>query len=369
MKPFTLLLLVALVISVSINLLLLTNTQTNLISPPSVNPVNEPALSQKTALLPPKVPPPNHTRLQSSNENKQRITQVKTFIRNKQFSEAQEAIQSYLKRYPRDIETLFLEASLLNQSGYIHDALIQLYDLLDFPLNDQQRSKIEAAILSISETQIATLRDIKSWDLLATFLEPLWQLAPNNRSYVVNLAEAYAWQNLQAPMENILASMMPGDNEAIRIRSLLDSLHDSLPPTSPNAGIPAESDVQRTPLSRSGDHFIVETAVENQIVKLLIDTGASTTVLSESTFENLLSESNRKLVGYYNVNTAGGTVNAPLYRVSKVSINNYSVKNMAIIVLPLNDFAQADGLLGMNFLREFNFQIDQQSDLLLLRSH
>jgi clan AA aspartic protease (TIGR02281 family) len=103
-------------------------------------------------------------------------------------------------------------------------------------------------------------------------------------------------------------------------------------------------------------------------LKLMIDTGASTTVISRAAFNRVTQIIDRyTYVGQYQVNTASGRVTAPLYRFEQLSITHHSVKDIAVLVLPLQQLDNAEGLLGMNFLREFEFFIDQANDALILR--
>ncbi|UAA40802.1 aspartyl protease family protein [Paraneptunicella aestuarii] len=60
-----------------------------------------------------------------------------------------------------------------------------------------------------------------------------------------------------------------------------------------------------------------------------------------------------------------GNLVAPVYRFSSLSIGNSYVDDIAIVVLPLENM-DSDGLLGMNFLRAFRFEIDQAQDMLIL---
>jgi hypothetical protein len=38
-----------------------------------------------------------------------------------------------------------------------------------------------------------------------------------------------------------------------------------------------------------------------------------------------------------------------------------------VVILPMQSINNADGLLGMNFLREFDFKIDQRQSLMFIK--
>ena len=100
---------------------------------------------------------------------------------------------------------------------------------------------------------------------------------------------------------------------------------------------------------------------------MLIDTGASTTAISRQKFKALFKTVETKFVGQFNVQTANGVVRSPMYQFASLEIAQAKVRNINVMVLPLDELGHSDGLLGMNFLREFDFRIDQNKALLHLR--
>ena len=305
--------------------------------------------------------------LKPEAETSDPIVTIKNLLDQGNPGRALELVQAALRVSPQNIELLLLEADLLARKLGPADALANYYSLLVLPLNGIQRQTLTDKIAHLANFHIENLSRLKSWDILSDFLEPLWQFAPNERNYIVPLAEAYANQNLQAPMENVLASLYPDDPDVTRIRELLyQNRLTSAPETQPVPNFEDEEVVaQGTPLRQLGDHYIVKGQLNQSAVELMIDTGASTTVLTEITF-NRLSAAQSSFIGQYRVNTAGGQVIAPVYRMQQLEIGGYQVNELAVVVLPMDDFNQADGLLGMNFLREFDFRIDQDNAQLFL---
>jgi len=119
-------------------------------------------------------------------------------------------------------------------------------------------------------------------------------------------------------------------------------------------------------LERKGNHFIVDAMLNDYEVRLMIDTGASLTVLSNSAAMALgLNESNalqRSLI-----NTANGTTEALLYRLDTMTIGEFNVPSVDIAVVMNLKINGASGLLGMNFLQHFEFRIDQKHKQLFLK--
>ncbi len=65
-------------------------------------------------------------------------------------------------------------------------------------------------------------------------------------------------------------------------------------------------------------------------------------------------------------NTANGLVRAPVYKLDALLVGDWQVSQLEIGVLDLGGSPAIDGLLGMNFLRHFQFFIDQNEALLRL---
>ena len=65
-------------------------------------------------------------------------------------------------------------------------------------------------------------------------------------------------------------------------------------------------------------------------------------------------------------NTANGRIRAPIYKLSSLTVGDWRVNQLEIGVLDLSGSSNINGLLGMNFLRHFQFFIDQNEALLRL---
>ena len=275
--------------------------------------------------------------------------------------------QDALRYNATDTEFLILEADILATSSSASDSILNYFSLLAYPLTERQHAYVKSRIEKLSAHHIKQLRQLASWDILSQFVEPLWQQSPNNDTYTTALAEAYAHQNLQAPMENVLASLAPGSKEVARIRAIISNQTQQPLLSQDTASSVSHSSEMAIPLRRYQDHLIASAMMGNSSVNLMLDTGASTTVLKQETFERLNLNNRAQLMGQYQINTAGGKVMAPVYKLPHMQLSSFVVRDIAVVVLPLDDFNYADGLLGMNFLREFDFKLDQQNAQLLLK--
>nr|WP_242698700.1 retropepsin-like aspartic protease [Alteromonas sp. 5E99-2] len=120
-------------------------------------------------------------------------------------------------------------------------------------------------------------------------------------------------------------------------------------------------------LIRSRDHFLVDITIEQTPVRLLIDTGASITALSARTVDRLTEKYDAEFLGVFQVSTASGVIDAPMVAFRELQLGKFTFSDLPVIVLPSDPFDEAEGLLGMNVLRAFDFKIDQKTPALQLR--
>jgi len=298
------------------------------------------------------------------------LEQANLWLQQNNFLRLGTFLQGYLKQYPQDMDFLLLEAKLKVATTLLSDAIAHYYDLLRKPMTRAQHDEIEQQIEQLSQNTIKQLRRNYSWDILAVFVEPLLQLEPSNRLYILSLAKAYAELFQVGLMENVLASLDFDDPDAQSIRNIIaaqqitladDELDDQdASKTAANRGRPV-------PLKKFGDQYVVAATLSSNPVALLIDTGASVTAISKQYFDNLSNRYKTNFLGRFSISTAGGIIMARMYQFQELSINHVTVQNLPVVILPMQSINNADGLLGMNFLREFDFKIDQRQSLMFIK--
>ena len=177
---------------------------------------------------------------------------------------------------------------------------------------------------------------------------------PEEPAFKLTLAEAQLALEQYAEAEQLLMTINHVEYNA-RVNRLLDDIANMY---NEDTGIP---------LVRQGEHFVVTAIFNTQLsTKLLIDTGASLTVISTTYFEQYFNPKNTTFLGNSRMNTAGGIVEAPVYRIESLDIGGYTVTSLELVVMPFDDIEGVDGLLGMNYLKHFQFTIDQQNARLAL---
>jgi predicted aspartyl protease len=111
---------------------------------------------------------------------------------------------------------------------------------------------------------------------------------------------------------------------------------------------------------RSGDLMLVEARVwgprKYQDVALLFDTGAAATTIEPAILEGLGYGPN-DAIARTSVSTPTGRWRGHLLRVQRFEALGTGFSSFVVHALALDDAYNADGLLGMNFLENFDFAV------------
>ena len=121
-------------------------------------------------------------------------------------------------------------------------------------------------------------------------------------------------------------------------------------------------------MQRVGHLLIVSTKLNGTLdARLILDTGASHTILSREVSDNLDLLSNHP-TATVTLKTAGGPVEAEVVRMSSIRVSEAEVRNSLVAVYDLPDAPPGvDGLLGLTFLKEFEMTLDAGNGVLFLR--
>ena len=311
----------------------------------------------------------NQSLNQLANNRIELLEQAHIWLQQSNFLKLEVFLQGYLKQYPQDMDFLLLEAKMQVATTLLSDAIAHYYGLLRSPMTAAQQSEIAQQIEQLSQNTIKQLKRNYSWDILAMFVEPLLQLEPSNRLYILSLATAYAELFQEGLMENVLASLNFDDPDAQHIRNIIVAQQISRATDgADNQNVGETVNLGRpVPLEQFGDQYVVKAKLSSNPVALLIDTGASVTAISKQYFDNLSNRYKTNYLGRFSIGTAGGSIMARMYQFQTLSINHVTVQNLPVVILPMQSIENADGLLGMNFLREFDFKIDQRQAVMFIK--
>jgi clan AA aspartic protease (TIGR02281 family) len=294
----------------------------------------------------------------------QLLNRARRLIGHADYSSATRLLQLFLQIDYRDVEARQLLADALRGENDLRAAIGQLYEAKGQAWRQETLEELTRSIRAmVAETADALKQRGDSAGVLELY-QDLTQLEPSYAPYFIELASAQlALDDIDAARQSLL--LVAQDPEVgARARELLESVRVAAIEAQPPETIAAATEVAGIPLIRNGSHYLVDARLGSQPARLLIDTGASLTMLTPDTLQR--SGSGARATGRTGLfSTANGRVSAPIYRLDALSIGDWQVGDLDVGVLNPGD-PGVDGLLGMNFLRHFQFFIDQNEALLRL---
>ena len=305
--------------------------------------------------------------------NQEQLESLTTLLNNEQYALLATELTNLLKYDPLNESLLLLEGELIELTKPLSTAIVHYYDLAELPLSTETLSFIDAKIATLYQQAQTQLSQDEQWELVARLNEPLYQRIPDARHYTLNLAEAYAYQQKLTLMEDVLAALPSNDRDANIIRNKAYEMRDiANADNTLSESKPAPSEAEaaryqtRVALERIGDQYRLDVKALNQKATMILDTGASTTAISSRLFARLGRMRNLTFIGNFNIRTASGSIEAPLVQIPRFYFAGYEFNDVSAIVLPEDALPDADGLLGMNVLGQFDFAIMPQSSELIL---
>ena len=267
-----------------------------------------------------------------------------------------------------DSDVYRLQAKVLVARNRYLPALESLFLAHEMASSQQEQNQIISDVkniinraINVFNTKDGTLIESEFEQFLLYGKQQLQEYIPISLS----LAQLY-WQ--QGKIQKALDSLafLPYDEQYTpRVDDAQRNLEDELAQALMNE--------QGIPLIRSGSQFLVEVQVAQVNMVLLIDTGASYTSLSLNAIERLSNETNALSdeLKRVKVNTANGSTVARVFSLSTFSLSTFSLadrqaQNLSVLEVNMGDHSRSDGLLGMNFLGQYKFKIDQDKALLFL---
>jgi clan AA aspartic protease (TIGR02281 family) len=293
------------------------------------------------------------------------LSHASKLLAQSRFNEAEQLLLRLLVAAFRNVEARTLLAEVYLGEQNVKAAIDQLYEARGYAYRTQMLQHISSRIRSIVAERSATLKANNDQNALLALYLHLTQLEPDHAPWFIQLAGAQlALEDREAALRSlVLVSQDPdvGAQAQIMLAELTIAMRDA-PDILPQV---ATTQVTGIPLQRKGNHFIVAASPsQHRSIRLLIDTGASLTMLAPEVFEQ--PGIRYKNTGRSEVfNTANGRVRAPVYILDTLAVGDSQVNQLEVGVLAMGD-ANMDGLLGMNFLRHFQFFIDQNEALLRL---
>jgi len=286
------------------------------------------------------------------------VGHVQSLSKSGQSIAAHALLTLYLKHEYRDVLALLLMAKLYQDAGNEMEAIEVLFQAKSYAHTPELIQQTVKAIRSAVKNYDTQLLIRKDYIALLDLYKRLTELEPEYALHFIGLAETYL------SLGNVFDA-----------RKALDlTLHDSFVLDKRN-DIISRIEINRKPnrhyaaevsLQAHGNQFLVEVLLNNsQNAVLLLDTGASLSIISTELLA-VLGIPHQHTIKTAWFNTAGGRVKAPIIKLNSLAMDGVVVENIEAGVIGEFDNKRFDGLLGMNFLRHFEFIIDQNEHKLKL---
>jgi len=279
------------------------------------------------------------------------------------FVSAVQLLQGFLLVSYRDSEArLLLAEAYVGQEDYLI-AIEQMYEARGVAIHPQMLARLTERLRFVARKQAELYRKNADHAQLLSLYQSLTQKEPDYAPWFIELALVQLTLDDQQAAQNSLALVTSDPDVGEQARSMLIKLKQTSSVVADTESAARVTDISGIPLTRKGHSFLVEASLQNNnSLQLLLDTGASMTILTPQ----VLQQSG---IGYQDsgvshvFSTANGAVRAPVYTLESLTVGDWTIEQLEVGVLELNGI---DGLLGMNFLSHFRFFIDQRESVLRL---
>ncbi|MDC2889251.1 retroviral-like aspartic protease family protein [Psychrosphaera algicola] len=281
---------------------------------------------------------------------------IKYWLDNNELILAKQFLQTILHYQPFATDFLELEAYRQELNGNFIEAIDLYYLILSDTFDPAEQIRLTVLLHATIQQYQTLLSNEQQWQEIITLLERAIYEEPEHLSFQLSLAQTLVKLGQYERAKVLLDDIIEQQEYEISANELLEQIEK------------LEIGQQAIPLQQAGSHYLVTGQFGPQSsVALMIDTGASMSVLTQQHFDNLVNWQYPTYVRTSEFNTAGGLVDAPIYRFDRFSIGGFTVNDIEFAVINMPEFSRGSGLLGMNFLQHFVFQIDQQDNQLILQ--
>ena len=227
--------------------------------------------------------------------------------------------------------------------------------LIDELIEHASPSELDALytnLIKTSESYLDQLKTSKNFHTMVSFLEERIELGTQTPFYIYTLAEYYVEVKKYLLATQLLKEIEFDEDYSEKAKNLLELINQKL--------LENKEYAHKLSLKKEGDHFTIDVTLDDTPLTLLLDTGATLTMINRDKVSSLTV-----IKENITLQTAGGEINAQLQEAEIFNIGDVQLEKFQVVS---SSFEQqnADGLLGMNFFKEFKFKIDQDEAVLYL---
>jgi predicted aspartyl protease len=300
------------------------------------------------------------------------LKHLRDLLDSRNSNDFSDLIQNYLSLYYDDIEVLLLLAEFNQTNGSYLEA-VDVYLLAStYAYTEVDQNNVNASFDAFIRTVDRQYTDQKNWLSLINLYSHVNASGLLTSPYQYRLAIAYLQNGDEflatEHLRQLVDDSLVGEAAVLSLNNLGGNSTVAIPAQPAESALASSESVA---LEKRGNHYLVDLTLNRaDRVSLLIDTGASITTLWSTAFNSLSTLGNAVEVERRAFRTAGGIVQGTVYSVSELTLGPYRLQDTHVAVLDFDAGDDSrdgfDGLLGMNVLGRFDFQIDQENSRLLL---
>lgn len=249
---------------------------------------------------------------------------------------------------------LRLRAALAQGQGHVEQARRLLHAAMNMnpaladAISTQIRNLVQAAV--VNNDQLTGQQKIR-------LLESEMTDNPDDALYHQLLGQLYYRRaDYQQAVDQLTRAVTLDSQLQAGLGPLIDSARQKL----------ATPGLTDAPLFGTDHNYIVDVRINghDRPLRFMLDTGSSYTALSAATAQGLgiSIPSNGPMTP---LQTANGIIEAPVITLHSLNVNGAAVNNIDVTVV--KSLGQYDGLLGLSFLKHFDFNINQSARMLTLK--
>ena len=272
-------------------------------------------------------------------------------------------VDLWLEAYYADIEVLLLLADNQRFCGSPGEAARTLQMANTYAVNPGELENVAAAVAGLVGATDKYLSGQQRWIELLGFYEFLEATDLATNTSQLRRASLYEQIGEIQHSRELLLELRENDDRMNAEWTAALNLQLANSAEQPFAKDRPQHEI---PLTRRGNHYLVSAAINGASqLALVIDTGASITTVSKARFSQIENTGFRYL-GTQLFNTPNGMTQGEIYNADSIQLGEIKIPDLEIAVLDFELSGGLDGLLGMNVLRNYRFEIDQDKELLYM---
>ena len=262
---------------------------------------------------------------------------------------ALEYMQLFLENEPK-ISVLKLMIKTYINEGDLPKAIELIMQAKENYISEKEDKRLSTQLREVAILHIDKLMERKEYARLISFLEDMIAYDSTESFYSYRLAQLYMRLERVEEAGELLDELQYDEVYAQNVKTLLSTIDKE----------EEESYKYAIPLRKYGDHYTVNVFLDGVEFDLILDTGATYIFIDEDKASML-----EVIRDDLTLKTAGNEISAKLCQASTMQTGNLQLSNIKVTIAPFKREG-VDGLLGMNFFKQFKFFIDQDANMLYL---